>query len=369
MRILIDISHPAHVHFFRNAVKIWMERGHRVHLVSRRKDIALELLAAHGLSNTCVSAAGKGKLSLLRELFIHDIGLLREARRFKPDVMLQISGFFISHVGLLTGVPALAFQDTEVARLTNALALPVSKAVLTPSCYDGWAPASKHYMYNGYHELAYLHPNRFTPDPRVLERLGVEVGEPFSLVRFVSWGAAHDVGETGFKYSVKAAMVEELARHGKVFISSEGKLPLALERYRYSIPLELIHHAMAYAKLCIGESATMASEAAILGVPAIFVSTSGRGYTTEQEKVYDMVYSFSHLEQERALEKMRELLAMENSREIWMNKRRKLLGDKIDVTDWLVRLIEGYPDSLDELCFRPPRAAGRSKPPTAGSKG
>ena len=42
-------------------------------------------------------------------------------------------------------------------------------------------------------------------------------------------------------------------------------------------------------RMVIGESATMASEAACLGIPAIFISNTGRGYTTEQDKKYGLI--------------------------------------------------------------------------------
>jgi len=324
-----------------------------VHLVSRKKDIALQLLNAYGLKNKCLSRAGKGMLSLVRELVVHEAGLLREVSRVKPDIMLQIGGLFISHVGSMCRIPTITFTDTEMAKLSNTLTFPFTTAVVTPTCYDGHVPSSKHYLYAGYHELAYLHPKRFSPDLSILGKLGVSAGDPYYIVRFVSWGAVHDVGESGFKRSTKAMMVKELARHGRVFITSEGQLPAELEPYRFPIKPELIHNALAFSRLCIGESATMASESAILGVPAIFVSTSPRGYTTEQEERYDLVYTFSHLRQDAALIKMRELIETENLKEIWWSKRQRLLEDKIDVTEWLVRLVEDYPASLDRICLRP----------------
>jgi hypothetical protein len=363
LRILIDISHPAHVHFFRNAINIWKDHGHRVHIVSRQKDIALELLDGFGFDHKCLSRSGKGMVSLFSEMLVHESRLFREARRFKPDIMLQIGGLFVSHVGFACSIPSITFTDTEMATLSNALTFPFTTAVVTPSCYEGTVPHRKHYLYHGYHELAYLHPSRFTPDPAVRGMLGVGKDEPFFIVRFVSWGAAHDVGETGFKRPVKVKMVQELANHGRVFITSEGRLPAELERFRFTLPPQIIHHALAFARLCIGESATMASEAAILGVPAIFVSTSPRGYTTEQERIYDMTYTFSHLRQHDALDKLRELLRTEDLRGIWRAKRQRLMEDKIDVTDWLVKLVEDFPGSLDTLCMRPPAEGGRSLKP------
>jgi len=44
MRVIVDISHPAHFHFFKYAIEEWRRRRNEVLLVSRDKDITLELL-------------------------------------------------------------------------------------------------------------------------------------------------------------------------------------------------------------------------------------------------------------------------------------------------------------------------------------
>ena len=59
--------------------------------------------------------------------------------------------------------------------------------------------------YAGYHELAYLHPNRFRPDPAALDAFGVSPDEPYSIVRFVSWQAVHDRRERGLSADAEAA--------------------------------------------------------------------------------------------------------------------------------------------------------------------
>lgn len=44
MKILIDINHPAHVHFFKNPIEILKKEGHEVVVTSRNKEFALQLL-------------------------------------------------------------------------------------------------------------------------------------------------------------------------------------------------------------------------------------------------------------------------------------------------------------------------------------
>ena len=109
-----------------------------------------------------------------------------------------------------------------------------------------------------------------------------------------------------------------------------------------------MHHLMYFADLFIGESASMACESAILGTPAIYVSTSRRGYTDELESCYEMLYSFSDpvTGQDDALHKAEEILEDKDRKKKWQNKRDKLLKEKSDVTKFITEFIEGYPDSF-----------------------
>ncbi len=47
-------------------------------------------------------------------------------------------------------------------------------------------------FYPGYHELAYLHPRRFTPDRGVLAEAGISEGERYFVLRFNAFKAHHD---------------------------------------------------------------------------------------------------------------------------------------------------------------------------------
>jgi len=44
MKILIDINHPAHVHYFKNIIKIMEKKGHEFLIISRNKEIEHYLL-------------------------------------------------------------------------------------------------------------------------------------------------------------------------------------------------------------------------------------------------------------------------------------------------------------------------------------
>lgn len=346
MRILIDISHPAHVHFFRNAISIWWKNGHDVRVVARDKDITCNLLERFQVPHKVLSKARTGVVGWTGEMFAHIGRLLPLVMTFRPHVMLQIGGTFVGPVGWLTRTPAWAFTDTENATLSNAITFPFIDRIFTPQCYI-LDHGGKHLRYAGFHELAYLHPRWFVPDPRVLSRFGLKPEDPFSIVRFVAWQSAHDMGDRGFSLPNKVRLVLELAQYGKVFVSSEAPMPDAIKPYASPIPIEQIHHYIAYATLVVGESATMASEAAVLGTPAIFVSPTGRGYTDVQEHTYGLVFNFKNTEQIKALDTVKELVERPYPKDYWQKKRQRLLKDCIDVTEWLVRLVECFGKTRD----------------------
>jgi predicted glycosyltransferase len=338
MRVLIDILHPAHVHFYRNFHQEMEARGHELHITARAKDRSLDLLDQYHLPYDHISDQQSGGKGLVVEMTQRTGKLLKIMKEFRPDVMTGIMGPSIAVAGKLKRVPAVVFYDTEFAKQTNWFVYPLAYSVCTPDCYQTKVRGT-HVTYPGYHELAYLHPNRFQPDPTRLAAFGLEPGEPYSLIRFVSWQAVHDKRETGLSGAQKRDLVEMLSQHGRVLISSEGALPADLAEYEVKGPVEDIHHLLAHAQLIVGEAATMSSEAAVLGVPAVMIATSGRGYTDDEERRYGLVRHFTEDQYDRAVETIEELFA-ESPREFGNRAREKLLADKIDVTQWMVDYFE-----------------------------
>lgn len=112
-----------------------------------------------------------------------------------------------------------------------------------------------------------------------------------------------------------------------------------------------MHDLLYYATLLYGESSTMASECAVLGTHAIFCDFAGRGYTDEEEKIYDLIYNFKldELGQEESIKKAVELLQDPDLKKTGREKQEHLLSDKIDATAFMVWFIENYPDSVAKM--------------------
>ncbi len=127
-----------------------------------------------------------------------------------------------------------------------------------------------------------------------MEDLALNKGNgSWSCVR--GWHALHDMAGTrqGMSVENKIRTVKAFEPYARVFISSEGPLPDALAPLRYPLAPESMHHAMHYADLVFGESASMAAEAAYLGIPAVYLDNDGRGYTDDLEKRYGLVFNFT----------------------------------------------------------------------------
>jgi predicted glycosyltransferase len=338
MRVLIDILHPAHVHFFRNFYSEMEDRGHSVCITARDKDRSVELLRAFDLPYQQISQQKSGA-GLAIEMAQRTPRLMKVMRSFRPDVMTGIMGPSIALAGVLRlpRVPSVVFYDTEFAVQTNRIVYPLAYSVCTPDCYQGRVPG-RHPTYAGYHELAYLHPNHFRPDPAVLSEFGVSPGEAYSIVRFVSWQAVHDRKERGLTVKQKRHLVEMLQRRGRVLVSSEGPPPSELADLAIRGPVEKVHHLLAHARLVVGESATMSSEAAVLGVPAVFIATTGRGYTDDEERRYGLVRHFTEDQYDMALSAIDHILTA--PRAAWASARQRLLDEKIDVTRWMTDYFE-----------------------------
>ena len=342
-RILVDIGHPAHVHLFRNAIKIWESHGHTVAITTREKDVATDLLDAYGFTYDVVSKARRGTLGLARELFEHDYGVLSAALHNRSKILIGTS-VSITHVAPFIGAKSIVFNedDASVAKTFVRLSYPFAHKIVTPVTLNE-DHGKKHVTYEGFQKLAYLHPKYFTPDPQVIEKLGLTPGDPYFLLRFVSHKAAHDKGEFGMNLGLQLKMVDILRQKGQVFITSEAPLHHEMEPYRIKIDPSEIHSVMAFASIFIGDSQSMNVEAAILGVPSLRINSFADrcSILQELENKYQLTYAYFPSQEQEIFDHLNSWLSDEDLKAKWEQKRQQMLNDKIDVTAWMVDFIEG----------------------------
>ena len=350
MRIVVDVNHPGHVHYFKHFIWEMQKRGHEILVTASEKDITFKLLESYYLEFENIGSYGTSLVRKLINIPIIDIRYYRLMRSFKPDILVGFGSIRAAHAAFLLRKPCINFEDTEHSTEQIRLYLPFVTTVCTPVCYTQDL-GKKQVRFNGYMELASLHPNRFTPNPAVLAEIGLTESDPFIIVRFVSWQASHDVGQHGIRD--KVGLVKALEQYGRVLITSEGMLPKELQSYQIRVSPEKLHDLLYYATLYLGEGGTTASEAAVLGTPSIYVSSlvGTMGNFIELEETYELLYSFT--DGSGALERAVEILQDPVSKKTWRLKWERLLEDKIDVTAFMVWFVENYPQSFAEMKEHP----------------
>jgi predicted glycosyltransferase len=206
------------------------------------------------------------------------------------------------------------------------------------------------YRLPSFMELAYLHPDIFEPDLTLTN----ELGKGYTLLRFVSHSALHDFGSRDTAFEFKQKMIDTLESFGPVWISSETELPEPLKKYNIQMPAGKIHHAIAGASLVMGESATMCTEAAVLGVPSIHIHKNRWGYIKELEEEYGLVRHFSDRGSgpAEALSAAAGILQNEHIQEEMRVRRQRLLSEKKNMSGLMIRIVDEAMDHIRSSTHR-----------------
>jgi len=340
MRILVDIGHPGHVHLFKNFARNMQENGHQLFFTCRKREFVVHLLESEGF---CYKSFGRYRHTRTGKIFgllRYNLLMLMVALRFKPDIFLSHGSIYAAQIAWLLGKPNISMEDTgnmEQIRLYR----PFTKAMLVPySLPQDFGP--KQIKYQGVHELHYLHPHYFKPSSEIYTYLGIDENTPYCIMRFVSWGASHDYGQNGFSCEEKREIIDYLSSRMQIFITSEIPLPSEYRKYQIKIPPEKIHHALAFADLVVSEGATIASECAVLGTPAIYVNSLVCYYLEDQQQ-YGLV--FNHRNGKHVLSRAKELIE-DHYKSLNQQNRKRYLQQMINPTPFLVWFIENYPESF-----------------------
>jgi predicted glycosyltransferase len=352
MKILFYLHHPAHFHLFKNVIRNLSE-NHDLTILATKKDILENLLSNFGLQYTNVLPKGRkdNKFSMALGLLKQDYRLLKINLRIRPDLLVGTS-IEITHIGKLLNIPSVFVNedDINVIPLVGKLAYPFAKTILVPIVCDVGKYRYKTSFYQGYHELAYLHPNHFIPDKSIISKY-ISSEQPFYILRFAKLKAHHDQGIKGIDADIARNLIKLLSPKGNIYITAERELEPEFEKYRMNInPLD-IHHVMAFAALYIGDSQTMAAEAGVLGTPFIrYNDFVGRiSYLAELENRYHLGFGIKPDNPEKLFSTVEDLLSTKNLKTVFQERRNIMLSEKIDTARFLTWFIEEYPISVDAM--------------------
>lgn len=331
-KFLFDIGHPAHVHLFKNLIFHFQKTGIPFKVVTRDKEITNELLTHYEIPFESISAPRSTKLGMFREFLERTwkIYRLHKKEKFTHALGTSVS---IGPLSQLTFGKVKSYNfnedDDDVVPLYTKLAYPGSTKIINPDClkYSKWK--NKRVLVPSFHELAYLHPKNFTPDPEIPIKYGLEP-QKYVILRLSALKAHHDSEAEGLSDELITLIRDELNEF-EIIESNEGKKGGKIKPWD-------MHHVMAFAKMVISDSQTMSAESAILGVPYIRINNFvGRiSYLNELENKYLLGSGFLPKDQYKIINCISNL--KKNRRD--PEKFKALLQDKIDFNQWQISFLK-----------------------------
>ena len=264
MNILFDLGHAAHVHLFREMIRQLTLQGHQITVVSRDKPHVIALLDSYKIPHQCLSRPGKGFIKLFLEWLQRTWKILR-LHQVQPFDLAIGTSVSISYLSLFHRVISINVQedDDAVVPLHVLLAYPFSSYIANPAMLKFAYFRKKRLLHQSLHEMAYLSADVFTPSEQIIKKYHLQ---PFQyvVIRKVKLDAHHDAGQSGLG-SEHIAAVNAAAADLKILQSNETN--------EQPIDVADMHHILAFTRLLITDSQTMAAEAACIGTPVIQVSS------------------------------------------------------------------------------------------------
>lgn len=345
-RILLYMGHPAHYHNFSVVMNNLKEAGCCVLIVAREKDVLSRLLQDSGFETIFLPARqGNSRFGLIASVLNREWRMLQIVRRFRPDIMAG-TDLVIAHVGKLLGIPSVLINEDDLDQipLFAKFGVRYCDVHLAPDVcrVEGYKNQTLHYR--SYHELAYLHPDHFSPSRDVIAPF-IDVDNPYFILRFAQLTAHHDKGRSGISDELATKLIGKLEPQGKVYITSERLLSPQFEPYRIAIPPQYMHHALALASLYIGDSQTMAAEAAVLGIPSLrFNDFVGKlSYLNELENCYQLTVGIPTDQPNKLLEEVDRVIANKNIRLDFDKRRNNMLSEKENLALLWTEFLLNYP--------------------------
>ena len=238
MKIVIYLGHPAHFHLYKNVIKNLKNGGHEVEVLIKKKENLEQLLQNSGIPYHNILREGRKDTKIgmafgaLKRMWRELVFCIKH----KPDLLTGTS-VENSYVGPLMRIPVVycGEDDADVIPLQAKVCYPGATEILTPdTCDDGkWNNKSTHYP--SYHELAYLHPNHFTPSAEIVRQQGINPDKPYAIMRFVKLKANHDDNIKGINKEVAMRLIDIMKPKMDIYITSERPLEPELEPYRIKI--------------------------------------------------------------------------------------------------------------------------------------
>ncbi len=338
-RVLFDLNHPADFHFFKHLIQRMLSDDYELNVVARDKECLHLLLENAGIP---FRSRGRGMHSLLGKhiyAFVILARLLYHISKFRPGLTMSLSSPYLALLSRLLKIQCITFDDTD----NNPRLLPLirlSKYLFSPATYPHQFHPG-HFHLPAYKELAYLHPTFFIGEQRQAQ----------AFIRITRTDSVHHSNASILDLDKLSAKILRTSKEHKVILSSElSNFPID-KHIQLANPIQ-IHKDLSACCAFWGNSATMAAESAVLGIPTVFVGAEKFAYITELENL-GLLFFFHPEQLDLSFEKLENLLDGNPAQDHFMKLRQQLLDEKIDMTSFLEWFVKNLPQSAQVLQEQP----------------
>ncbi len=338
MNILVDINHPAHLNFFKNALNILKSNGHNIQITCLKRG-KLPQIVKEELYNFDIEIIGNHRNNLLSIIFEANIMKLFQLffKNFtkKYSLGLSVGSFILGFFCKVKMIPNLQFEDDPECKNNFFFENLTATELYFPSFFD--VDGNNINYYNSLKEWAYLSPDYFSPHINHVMELDIE---PFKyiFIREVSTGTSNYYHQEN---NLIASISRDLPSEYNVILSLEDKNTSDQYPDEWIIldePVKDIHSLIYYSRLLISSGDSMAREGSILGVPSIYCGT--RRMAANQIMVEKNI--LFHIDINDVPEFASRILKNRVNIPKQKEFRNKLNNEWDNITEYIVRQVEEY---------------------------
>jgi len=289
MRIWIDLTNSPHVLVMRPVIEGLRAQGHEVEVTARDFAQTLALCERFGISHTAIGRHRGGRAaSKALGLASRSRALIRWARGRGFGVAIGHGSNDVAVAASALRIPSATAFDYEWAKVQHHVNCRLARAVVVPEAIpperlDRYGAAGKLRRYAGLKEEYYLAD--FEPDPAVLAELGLDSGQPITVVRTPPEVSLYH----RFESPIFGRVLEKLRGTQAVVLPRTPAQRAEIEALGGLVmPARAIdaQSLIAFSDLVVSAGGTMNREAVALGVP-VYTTFEGRLGAVDEELISD----------------------------------------------------------------------------------
>jgi len=331
---LFLLNHARHPYILNNLKKKLTDQGDNVYIGSRNLDKPhlAEIVQELGWDTFLIRPMiSNSPFAIVSYIIQQIIQINKVIRKNKIDRIISSDLNIASIAAKRNRINTVGWIDTEHVTWQVKIAFYSSDVLIAPEFakFDQY----KRIVFKSIIDSAYLHPSIFKYNPEIVENLRLlENGRPI-LYRLTNFTALHDkkIKSRDWEYD----LIGEIAKNHPIILVSEGKVPKDLQKYQKNFKITDFHHILSQCKLYIGSGGSTATEANLLGVPAIYSNPLNAGIFEEFQKRFGLFHNH-RITKQLILKSMNYFLSMKKSE---INLRyKKILNYCEDINPLLYRL-------------------------------